>query len=146
MFDEIIASRPFNASKNPWKKERGLIRPVRCDRKARWNDMNCTRTLRWMTDMARQDYTAHQQNIISKYYENLDTIMLGKLQELVTELYLADTPAKRDRLWKRVQQAMTKLGTPGPLADHIMASKDVEVLARNVQDWLKKGGGSRGRR
>ena len=96
--------------------------------------------------MARQDYTAHQQNIISKYYENLDTIMLGKLQELVTELYLADTQAKRDRLWKRVQQAMAKLGIPGPLADHIVASKDVEVLARNVQDWLKKGGGGRGRR
>ncbi len=95
--------------------------------------------------MARQDYTAHQQNIISRYYDNLDTIMLAKLQELVTELYLADTQAKRDRLWKRVQQAMSKLDVPPKLAEHILASKDVEVLARNVQDWLQKGKGGAGK-
>lgn len=89
--------------------------------------------------MARQDYTPHQQNIISGYYRNLDTIMLAKLQELVTELYLADTPVKRDRLWKRVEQAMTKLGIPAKLAEHILASKDIEILAANLQDWLKKG-------
>lgn len=97
-------------------------------------------------DMARQDYSAHQQNIISRYYNNLDTIMLVKLQELVTELYLADTETKRDRLWKRAEQAMTKLGTPPVLAEHIMATKDVEVLARNVQDWLKKGKTGPGKR
>jgi alcohol dehydrogenase class IV len=99
-----------------------------------------------MTDMARQDYTAHQQNIISRYYDNLDTIMLAKLQELVTELYLADTEAKRGRLWQRVQQAMVKLGIPDTLAEHILATKDVEVLARNVQDWLKKGKTGPGKR
>ena len=103
-------------------------------------------TLTWMALMARQDYTAHQKNIISRYYDNLDTIMLAKLQELVTELYLADTQAKRDRLWKRVQQAMAKLGVPPKVAEHILASKDVEVLARNVQDWLRKGKGSAGKR
>ncbi len=95
--------------------------------------------------MARQDYTPHQQNIISGYYKNLDTIMLAKLQELVTELYLADTQAKRDRLWKRVEQAMTKLHIPATLAQHITAAKDVEVLAANLQDWLKKKAAGSGR-
>ncbi len=90
--------------------------------------------------MARRDYTAHQQSIISGYYKNLDTIMLAKLQELVTELYLADTQPKRDRLWKRVEQAMTKLDIPATLAEHILAAKDVKILAANLQDWLKNDG------
>lgn len=89
--------------------------------------------------MAKQDYTPHQQAIISQYYNQLDTIMLTKLQELVTDLYLADTETKRDRLWKRVQQAIAKLGVPASLAEHILATRDVQVLAANLQDWLKQG-------
>ncbi len=32
---------------------------------------------------------------------------------------------------------MIKLGIKEPLLTHILEAKDVEVLARNVQDWLK---------
>lgn len=87
--------------------------------------------------MGKQDYTKYQQGIIANYYERLDTIMLAKLQELVGELYLADTDKKRDRLWKRVAQAMSKLHVPPAIAEHILAQKDIEVLAKNLQDWLK---------
>lgn len=87
--------------------------------------------------MAKQDYTPHQQNILSQYYCRLDTIMLTKLQEMVSELYLADTDTKRNRLWKRVHRAMAKLGVPPAIVEHIMDKKDIEVLAKNVQDWLK---------
>ena len=61
--------------------------------------------------------------------------MLQKLGELVTELYLADTQAKKDRLWQRVQKAMVKLKVPLAIIDHIMEKRDVEVLAKNLQDW-----------
>ena len=77
--------------------------------------------------MAKQEYSQHQKNIISQYYDRLDTIMLTKLQELVTELYLADTAKKRDRLWQRVHKAMTQLKTPASIVEHIMAKKDVEM-------------------
>jgi hypothetical protein len=87
--------------------------------------------------MAKREHSKYQQGIISQYYDRLDTIMLTKLQELVGELYLADAEAKRDRLWKRVDRAMAKLGVPPAIVKHIMARKDVEVLAKNVQDWLK---------
>lgn len=87
--------------------------------------------------MAKQDYTPYQKNVISQYYDRLDTIMLTKLQELLSDLYLADKEAKRDRLWQRVHQAMTKLGVPPAIVEHIMAKKDIEVLAQNIQDWLK---------
>ncbi len=64
--------------------------------------------------------------------------MLGKLSELVTELYLADTQAKQNRLWQRANKAMVKLKVPPAIIDHIMEKKDVEILAKNLQDWLAK--------
>ena len=88
--------------------------------------------------MAQHDYSEHQQRIISKYYNRLDTLMLQKLQELVGELYLADTDAKRNRLWQRVHKAMLNLKVPSEIEEHLLAKKDVETLARNLQDWLKQ--------
>jgi uncharacterized protein YaaW (UPF0174 family) len=90
--------------------------------------------------MAQRDYSEYQQNIISKYYSHLDSLMLQKLQVLVGELYLADTDAKKDRLWERVEKAMANLKVPPPILEHIMNTRDVEVLAKNLQDWLTHAG------
>ena len=86
--------------------------------------------------MGKQEYTQYQQGIISNYYSQMDTIMLAKLQELVTELYLADTDAKKKRLWDRAHKAMIKLKVPATIVEHIMAKQDVQVLAKNVQEWF----------
>jgi hypothetical protein len=86
--------------------------------------------------MAKQEYTNYQRGIINRYYNQLDTITLAKLQELVSELYLADSDKKRDRLWQRVGQAIGRLKVPPAIADHIMAQKNVEILAKNLQEWL----------
>ena len=86
--------------------------------------------------MAKNDYSQYQQGVISGYYNNLDTIMLGKLSELVTDLYLADTKAKKDRLWQRAHKAMVKLKVRPAMIEHIMQKEDVEILAKNLQDWL----------
>jgi len=87
--------------------------------------------------MAKNEYTEYQKDVISGYYKNLDTIMLGKLSELVTELYLADTKAKKNRLWERVHKAMIKLKVPPAIINHIIQQKDAEILAKNLQDWFK---------
>ncbi|MCP4261121.1 MAG: hypothetical protein GY774_26990 [Planctomycetes bacterium] len=86
--------------------------------------------------MAKNDYSQYQKDVISGYYNNLNTIMLGKLGELVTELYLADTKAKKTRLWQRAHKAMVKLKISPAIIDHIMKKEDVEILAKNLQDWL----------
>ena len=93
--------------------------------------------------MAKSEYSAYQKTVISGYYDNLDTIMLQKLGELVTELYLADTKAKKDRLWQRAHKAMVKLKVPPAIIDHIMEKQDVEILAKNLQDWLGKKKGKK---
>ena len=86
--------------------------------------------------MAGKEYSSYQQNVISRYYDNLDTIMLTRLQELVSQLYLADSEAKKARLWDRVHKAMLKLKIKPAIIEHIMKKKDVIVLAKNIEDWL----------
>ena len=88
--------------------------------------------------MAKQEYSKHQQNIIKNYYENLDTIVLTRLQELVTDLYLADTPAKKKRLWQQVEKALTKLKVKPVIKARILETQDVKILAQNLNEWLKK--------
>jgi hypothetical protein len=87
--------------------------------------------------MGTQDRSSYQNKVISRYYDNIDTIMLGKLQELVTELYLADSQKKSDRLWDRAEKAMVKIKIKPAIMDHIMKTRSVEVFAKNVQDWSK---------
>jgi len=86
--------------------------------------------------MAAEERSEHQKQIISGYYDNLDTIMLNKLGELVTELYLAETKAKEDKLWERAQKAMSRLGVRPGIIDHIMKRRDPQILAKNLTDWL----------
>jgi hypothetical protein len=88
--------------------------------------------------MAKNDRSEYQNGVISRYYNNLDTIMLRKLSELVTELYLADSPARRDRLWQRAHKAMLNLKVPPAIISHIMQKRSVEILAKNLQDWLAR--------
>jgi hypothetical protein len=90
--------------------------------------------------MAKGELSKYQATVISQYYENLDNIMLQKLGELVTELYLAETTSKQNRLWQRAHKAMTKLKVPPAIIKHIMEKQSVEILAKNLQDWLSKTG------
>jgi hypothetical protein len=86
--------------------------------------------------MAKKEYSEYQKAVISDYYANLDAIMLGKLSDFVSELYLAESQAKKDRLWQKARKAMEKLNIPQVIIEHIMEKRDVEILAKNLQDWL----------
>jgi hypothetical protein len=83
-----------------------------------------------------KEYSKYQKNIINQYYGHLDTIMLQKLQELVTELYLAEGPDMKKRLWERAQKAMANLKIPSDVISRIMEKQNVETLAAKVQEWL----------
>lgn len=86
--------------------------------------------------MARK-YSTYQKNIIDNYYKNLDAIQLTRLQELVTELYLAESDKKRRTLWTRVEQALNKLNIPPEIRAHILETQDERILAKNLEEWLK---------
>ena len=87
--------------------------------------------------MARQEYSHYQKKVISRYYQNIDKVALQRRGELVTDLYLADTDKKKDRLWGQVQKAMENLKVQPVIAEHILKNRDVKILAKNLEDWLK---------
>ena len=87
--------------------------------------------------MSAKEYSKHQQKVIKRYYDNLDTIKLQKLQELVTDLYLAKDTPKEDKLWERAEKAMRQLKIKPKIIEHIMVKRSVEVLAENLKDWMR---------
>jgi hypothetical protein len=83
------------------------------------------------------NFSGYQKKIIKNYYDNLDKIALGKLQDLVTEIYLAESEEKKKKLWDRVAAAMGQLKIPVGVAANILKRKDPAILAKNITDWLK---------
>ncbi len=81
----------------------------------------------------------YQQQIIQNYYKNRDTILLTRLQEIVTDLYLAETGVVRKKLWKRVEATLDKMEIPQSVKAHIIQQKDVQILAKNLEEWLRTG-------
>lgn len=90
-----------------------------------------------------QHLSNYQRGIVNRYYENRDTIALTTLGEIVSDLYLAESEAKRKRLWERAEKALTNLVKEELVerkrADAVMASKDVQQLA----ELVKRAGGAR---
>jgi hypothetical protein len=76
------------------------------------------------------DYSKHQQNIIRNFYDNRESIALQKLQENVTDLYLAEGK-KRQAVWKRIVGHLEKLGISQKEIDHVVA-EDNPVLVANI--------------
>ena len=85
------------------------------------------------------DYTPYQEKVIKRYYDHRAEIMLAKLGEIVSDLYMADTESKRDRLWGRAAKAMQGLEIQPTLVQHILSQRKPEVLARNLRVWLDTG-------
>lgn len=79
------------------------------------------------------DYTKHQQKIIKGYYNNLDSILLQRLQEQVTNLYLAEGK-KQETVWKQVQTTLEKLKLPESRTQHILEKRDITLLAKLVEE------------
>lgn len=81
------------------------------------------------------EHTPHQKKIIERYYDQRDNIMLTKLQEIVTDLFLADSDAKRTRLWKRAEKALQNLKIAPAQIAQIIRSRNPETLARHLRSW-----------
>ena len=88
--------------------------------------------------MAR-DYSAHQKKIISRYYEHQDTIVLTRLNEIVSDLYLCESEKKAATLWKRAGEALAKSGANEVRIKVVMEKKSVEELARLVSELTVPG-------
>jgi hypothetical protein len=85
----------------------------------------------------KRDYSANQQKIIKRYYDNIDTIALQRLADLVGELYLSEGK-KKEKAWQGVLKAMEKLEVPKSRMEHLMAQKNPVLLAELVKELQAK--------
>ncbi len=90
-----------------------------------------------MSDQPKRDYTANQQKIIKRYYDNLDTIAFQRLAELVGELYLA-SEKKKEKVWQSAAKTMEKLEVPKSRIDHLMKQRKPELVAELVKELHAK--------
>ena len=84
-----------------------------------------------------QERSRHQQQIIRNYYKNRDALSLQKLQEQVTELYLAEGK-RRQQQWKRIAAHLEKLEVPAEHIGHLVEKDDPALVARLVEKLLAK--------
>jgi len=79
--------------------------------------------------------TPYQQRVIRDYYLNRDSILVQRLGDLVSELYLAEGKARR-RLWDRVAATLEKLNVPEKQIRHIAESDNPSLLANLLKQLL----------
>jgi hypothetical protein len=84
-----------------------------------------------------KEYSKYQQNIIKRYYDNRESVSLQRLQELVTELYLAEGKA-RERQWKYIVGVLEKLDIKQDRIDHLRQQDDPALLAKLVEELIAK--------
>jgi hypothetical protein len=82
-------------------------------------------------------HTPYQEKIIRRYYENKDDIMVQKLSELVTDLYLAEGKSKK-RVWERIAAALTNLKIPDAQIQHLVKADNPTLVANLVKELLEK--------
>ncbi len=81
--------------------------------------------------------TPHQDKIIRRYYQNQDQILIQRLGDLVTDLYLAEGK-NRVRLWKRTTEILEKLKIPSARVQHVCQSDNPALLAEVLKELLDK--------
>jgi hypothetical protein len=79
----------------------------------------------------------YQEKIIKNYYQNQDAILLQRLSEQVTELYLAEGKA-RAKQWQKIRGVLEKLKVPASRIEHLVTSDNPSLLAKLVEELLAK--------
>ena len=79
-----------------------------------------------------QFLSGHQQGIVKRYYNNLDTISLQKLGELVSDIAVCTDAKKIGDLWQRAHKALQKSPADPLRASRIIAERNTEALAKLV--------------
>lgn len=79
----------------------------------------------------------YQERVIRNYYQNRDDIMLQRLGELVTDLYLAEGKA-RAKLWLRVAEMLDKLKVSKARVQQMVRSDDPALVANELKRLLEK--------
>ena len=81
-----------------------------------------------------RDFSPYQKKIVDRYYEHKDTIVLNKLGELVSDLYLCTDSKQLSRHWEGVAKALAQLKVPESRIRRVCGMRKVELLAELVTE------------
>ena len=84
--------------------------------------------------MDRQ-FSKNVQRKIRDFYDNREAVGLQRLQELVTELYLAEGK-KREKTWGYIEAALKKTGMKDDRIAHLRQKDDPQLLAKVVEELM----------
>jgi hypothetical protein len=81
-----------------------------------------------------QYLTPHQKGIVNNYYQQRDTIFVGKLSAIVSDLALTKDPKETGRLWAKAKEFLAKTSANQTRVQKLLAEKNLEGLARVVNE------------
>ena len=84
-----------------------------------------------------KERSAYQDRAIRNYYKNRDDLMIQRLGELVTDLFLAEGKT-RVKVWARVAEILEKLKIPKDQIQHLVASDNPTLVANVLKKLLEK--------
>ena len=76
--------------------------------------------------------TRYQEKVIRNFYQNRDAIAVQRLQELVSDLYLAEGK-KRQTVWKSLENHLAKAGIPAAEIENLKKQGKPELVANVVK-------------
>lgn len=85
--------------------------------------------------MTDKNYSAYQQKIIKRFYQNRDAIALQRAQELVTELYLSEGK-KREKVWLTLVKNLELAGVPADHIAHLRQKDDPALVAKLLAEMV----------
>jgi len=83
------------------------------------------------------DHTPYQQQVIRRYYRNRRALAAQRLGQIVSDIYLTDSPRKLAQLWKRVETELAALDRYRDWCRRVVASRDPARLAELVAELTK---------
>jgi hypothetical protein len=83
------------------------------------------------------NFSKYQQKVIKNYYNNQEAILLQRLGEQVTDLYLAEGKARAKR-WKDIAKVLEKLKVPPSRIENLQNKNNPSLLAKLLEELLAK--------
>lgn len=86
--------------------------------------------------MAKGQYlTSHQKSIVRRFYEHADTRTMTALQELVSDLAVAEA-GKAEKMWKKAGELLAKCKVEAAVVERSVGKRDVKAFAEVVGSML----------
>ena len=83
--------------------------------------------------------TRYQQSKIQGFYENQDTLMLQKLGEMVSDLYLCTEEREIKRLWSSAHRALLKTKADKVRIATVITERRIGALAKLISELTASG-------